>query len=307
MNRAESALAFISPIERDTWVRAAMALRSEFGDAALDVWLDWSRQADSFRELDARAVWKSCRGQGVTIGSLYHEARQSGWRDAGFQQPTAQQMADRQREAQERASKEGQERIRLAQAAARKAQWILDQCKPEQHAYLHSKGFAELEGLVWRPELETNLLCIPMRVNGKLVGLQMIDKTGGKKFLTRQITAGAEFCFDCRAQAASDWWTEGYGTALSLRACLDALKQPYRIHVCFSASNVKRMAHSGFVIADNDASGTGEAAARATGLPYWLAPDVGQDFNDVHKALGTFRASQALGRWIRETRGVSHG
>lgn len=307
MNRAESALQFISPIERDTWVRSAMALRSEFGDAARDMWLDWSRQADSFRELDARAVWKSCRGQGVTIGSLYHEARQNGWRDEGFQQPTAQQMADRQREARDRASAEGQERIRMAQAAARKADWILSQCVSERHAYLDSKGFTEAEGLVWRPEQESNLLCIPMRVSGKLSGLQMIDKTSQKKFLAGQVTSGAEFCFDCRAVAASDWWVEGFATGLSLRACLSAIKQPYRIHVCFSANNLQRMARSGFVVADNDASGTGEAAAKATGLPYWMAPSVGQDLNDFHKAHGLFRASQALGRWLRETKGRAHG
>ncbi len=74
MIRAEQALQFISPVERDLWVAMGMALQSEFGDAARDMWMDWSRQADSFRESDARAVWKSFRGTGVSIASLYHEA-----------------------------------------------------------------------------------------------------------------------------------------------------------------------------------------------------------------------------------------
>ena len=51
MNRAATALQFISPIERSVWVTMGMALSSEFGDAARDVWMDWSRQADSFKEL----------------------------------------------------------------------------------------------------------------------------------------------------------------------------------------------------------------------------------------------------------------
>ena len=302
MNRAENALQFISPIERDVWVSMGMALHSEFGDAARDVWMNWSRQAESFSELSSRSVWKSFRGAGVTIASLFHEAKQNGWRDEGFQKPTKQQIDDQRIEAQERHSKEGKERAKAAHKAAEKADWILSQCRREKHAYLDSKGFADIEALVWRPVQEQNLLCIPMYVGKSLVGLQMIDREGGKKYLSGQITAKAEFCMDTGAIDASDWWVEGYASALSLRACLNALKLRYRIHVTFSAGNLKRMAHSGYVIADNDESSTGEAAASATGLPYGLAPEVGQDINDFHKKHGTFRASQAIGKWLKDMR-----
>lgn len=299
IDRAASALQFISPVERSIWVSMGMALSSEFGDAAREIWMDWSRQADSFREGDARAVWKSFRGTGVSIASLYHEARQNGWRDEGFQHPTPEQMQAQAAAVQERASKEGKERIRLAHEAAKKADWILSQCKREKHAYLHSKGFADVEGLVWWPDEANNLLCIPMYVAGKLVGVQMVDREGGKKYLSGQITSQAEFCIDSGALRPTEWWVEGYASGLSLRACLHALKQRYRIHVTFSAGNLKRMAHSGYVIADNDESGTGEAAAKATGLPYWMPPDVSSDINDFQKKHGTFRASQEIGRWLR--------
>lgn len=300
MNRAESALQFISPVEREVWVSMGMALQSEFGDAARDIWMDWSRQADSFNEISARSVWKSFRGTGVTLGSLFHEARQNGWRDEGFQKPTQEQIDVQRRAAEERMSREGQERAKLAQKAAQKAAWILSQCKPERHAYLDSKGFSEIEGLVWRPQDEVNLLCIPMYVGRDLVGIQLIDKHGNKKFLKDQITSKAEFRIDSGAINASDWWVEGYASALSLRACLAALKLRYRIHVTFSAGNLKRIAHSGYVIADNDASQTGINSAIATGLPYWMDETVGNDINDFHKKQGTFRASQAIGRWLRE-------
>lgn len=300
MNRAESALRFISPVEREVWVSMGMALQSEFGDAARDIWMDWSRQADSFNEISARSVWKSFRGTGVTLGSLFHEARQNGWRDEGFQKPTQEQIDAQRRAAEERMSREGQERAKLAQKAAQKAAWILSQCKPERHAYLDSKGFSEIEGLVWRPQDEVNLLCIPMYVGRDLVGIQLIDKHGNKKFLKDQITSKAEFRIDSGAINASDWWVEGYASALSLRACLAALKLRYRIHVTFSAGNLKRIAHSGYVIADNDASQTGINSAIATGLPYWMDETVGNDINDFHKKQGTFRASQAIGRWLRE-------
>lgn len=297
MNRAQSALQFISPVERGTWVMAGMALHSEFGDAARDIWMGWSRGADSFNELSARSVWRSFRGTGVSIGSLFHEAKQQGWRDEGFQKPTAEQIEAHKRAAAERASKDGQERARLAAEAARKAAWIVGQCKQEKHAYLDSKGFREMTGLVWWPEPESNLLCIPMYVGRDLVGLQMIDRTGAKKFLFGQVTSQAEHQIDT-GLGAVDWWVEGYASAMSLRACLHALKLRYRIHVTFSAQNLQRMAHSGFVVADHDRSGVGQAVAESTGLPFYLPEVLGEDINDQHKRLGTFKCSQLLRRWM---------
>jgi len=302
MIRAEQALQFISPVERDLWVAMGMALQSEFGDAARDMWMDWSRQADSFRESDARAVWKSFRGTGVSIASLYHQAMQNGWRDQGYQAPTAEQREAHRIAAAERLTQEGQERIKLAQAASNKAEWILSQCRTERHAYLDSKGFPELEGLVWWAAEDVNLLCIPMHVGRNLVGVQLIDRTGSKKYLSGQITSKAEYCIDCGHANATDWWVEGYASGLSLRACLHALKLRYRIHITFSAGNLKRMAHSGYVVADNDASNTGALAAQATRLPYFLPPGVGCDINDMHQQDGTFKTSQTIGRWLRGLR-----
>jgi len=231
MMRESSALQFISPVERSTWVQMGMALQAGYGDAARDIWMDWSRGADSFRELDARAVWKSFKGTGISLASLFHEAKQNGWRDEEFQKPTAAQIAAQKRAAEERISVEGRERIKAAHAAAKKAHWILGQCKTEEHAYLDSKGFPKLKGLVWRPEDQTNLLCIPMLVNGALAGLQMIDRTGAKKFLSGQITSKAEFCISAGGIGCEHWWTEGYASGLSLQACLNALKLPYNIPI----------------------------------------------------------------------------
>jgi putative DNA primase/helicase len=306
MNRAASALQFISPVEREVWVSMGMALQSEYGDAARDVWMDWSRGADSFKEQDARAVWKSFRGTGVSVASLFHEAKQNGWIDDQRRAPpTRGQIEALQRVAAERHSAEGREPIRSAKAAAKKAEWILSQCVQEKHAYLHKKGFPDLLGLVWRPEQETNLLCIPMYVGRDLMGVQLIDKHGGKKYLSGQITSKAEFCISAGIGNAKDWWVEGYASGLSLRECLHALKLPYRIHITFSAGNLKRMAHSGYVVADNDASRTGQDAAIVTGLPYWLPPVAGEDVNDVWHREGTFRTSQMLRKWIQT--GGAHG
>ena len=183
--------------------------------------------------------------------------------------------------------------------AAVKAQSILKQSTYEQHAYLDGKGFPEMRGLVYRPEENTNLLVIPMRVGKQVVGCQLIDKDGGKKFLFGQRCAGAEHAID---GLGVDIWCEGYATGLSIRAVMAALKARCRIHVCFSAGNMEAMAKAagtGFVIADNDASETGEKAAKATGLPFFMPPVIGNDFNDLHKACGTFAASQTLRRFMQ--------
>lgn len=305
MNRAQSAIQFIPSDDRSTWIMVGMALRSEYGENARDIWMDWSRQADSFNESNARAVWRSFKKTGVSIASVFHEAKVNGWRDEGFQNPTREQIEARAQDSAERASKEGQEAIRLAKIAACKAKWIMDQCKPEKHAYLQMKGFPEAQGLVWRPDAETNLLCIPVYVGHDLSSVQMIDKHGVKKFLSNGITSGGEFCMDSGVINAADFWCEGYASGLSLRACLGAIKQPARIHVCFSAQNMKRMAHSGFVVGDNDKSRMGQEAASATGLPFWLPPVEGEDINDLWKREGTFRTSQVLRKWLQS--GGAHG
>jgi len=179
--------------------------------------------------------------------------------------------------------------------AARKADWIISQCKTLPHEYLKNKGFDD-SGFVWE---DKGLLVIPMRIAGRLVGCQLIDKDGQKKFLSGQRTSGAEFVFDARG---THIFCEGYATALSVRAALKSLKQSYIIHVCFSAGNMEKVAAvygKGIVVADNDSSGTGEMVARRIALPYFLPPKVGQDFNDFHREVGLLRSSFALNKLLR--------
>ena len=300
--RIQSALTFIPSDDRDTWLAMAMAIKSELGDFGFDLWDEWSSHASNYSATAARSVWKSCKGQGITLGTLFHTAKGNGWRDDEKHTPAspAQQHA-RRLEIEARQTRDGQERERAAQAAAKKAGWILHQCVNEQHAYLHSKGFGEAKGAVWHPDEEQNLLCIPMRIGETLVGLQMIDRNGGKRYLSGQRTSEAEYVISNNGRGAQDWYCEGYATGLSLRDCLQALRLRYRIHITFSAGNLAKVAAKygdGLVVADCDDSKTGERAAQKTGLPYYL-PEHG-DFNDAHRTNGLFRTSQALQKWLRE-------
>lgn len=178
--------------------------------------------------------------------------------------------------------------------AASKARWILIQCELDKHAYLDTKGFKEICLNVWRKEDQSPLLVIPMFFKHELCGCQLIDIDGNKKFLTGQRTNDATFTIGNKGR---HFLCEGYATGLSIQAVLTALHVNYVIHVCFSAGNLLRVAKTlpdAFVIADNDASGTGERVARESGLKWFMSEVVGEDFNDLHKRAGTFRASQIL-------------
>lgn len=184
------------------------------------------------------------------------------------------------------------------QEAARKAASILNQCQIGFHPYLERKGFKEEQGNVWKTD-DGLLLAIPMRVGHRLVGCQIINEEGGKKFLFGQRTSEAAFTLDNHGPHIL---CEGYATALSVKTAMKALKRRYTLHVCFSAGNMKKVAatlQGGFVVADNDASITGERTAKEIGWPYWMPDTVGMDANDVHQRDGLFKFSQSLGKVIK--------
>jgi putative DNA primase/helicase len=123
IERIREALHFTPASDREHWVRMGMAIKSELGDTGFDMWEVWSQQDESFDTKAARDVWKSIRAGGkVTIGTLFHEAKQHGWRDDGIRQmPTPEQVAERQRQNAERAAAEEAETTRERGDTAKKA------------------------------------------------------------------------------------------------------------------------------------------------------------------------------------------
>lgn len=82
--RIESALYAIPPdVDRVTWIKVGLALRSELGDNAETLWHDWSSGSANYRESDARSAWRSCgTSRATTIGTLFYIAQQHGWKPA---------------------------------------------------------------------------------------------------------------------------------------------------------------------------------------------------------------------------------
>lgn len=301
MIKAESALSFIPADDRDTWVMAAMALKDEYGEMGFDAWDNWSRTSEKYNRASAVATWRSIRGAGITIASLFAEAIKYGWKDnSERQRPSQEQLDARMRESEFRRSQDGIKRAKQAKDAVRESSVILKNCVTEQHSYLDLKGFPEERGLVWRKTEHENLLIIPMRKGKDLTGIQKIDRDGTKKFNFGCNPIGSEFLIDNSGHGALDWWTEGYASGLSLREVLKAIGLRYRIHICFSAHNLAVMAKTGIVIADHDASGTGEKAAKTTGLPYYLPDVVGEDINDEWRRIGAFGSSLKLRKFMQK-------
>lgn len=190
--------------------------------------------------------------------------------------------------------------------AMRKAVSLLNASGYSSHPYLEAKGFPDEQGNVLTIDDEPVLL-IPMRAGGNLVGVQQIWPDGRKRFLFGQRTAGATFCFNNKG---INVLCKGYATALSIRSAFKQLKQRYMIHVCFSAGNMARVADQlepGLVVADNDASGTGQQVAADIGWPTWISDRTGEDANDYHRRVGLFAFSQNIQDSMLKIRALRHG
>lgn len=261
----------ISDLVMNRWVRCATVdhPRKRNGSYKLDGTIGW---VQNFANMEKPAMWRDKHSKPVDRSEMLRNI----------------EKAEKQR-------KEKQAK------AAKKAAWIMHNAKCGHHEYLASKGFPKEKGWVWEGKL-----VIPMRIGGELVGCQLIEGgTGLKRFLAGQITKGATAGFDTKGRVIL---CEGYATALSVRAALKYAKIRYNIKVCFSAGNMAEIASSYpdcFVIADHDASGTGQRVAKKTGRPYWLSPIVGEDANDYMNRVGVEEFASVLTEALMEGTGCT--
>ena len=179
-----AALFSIPADDRETWVMCAMALKSEMGEAGFDLWDAWSRQSEAYKAGDAKAVWRSVKPTGgVTVASLYHEAKQRGWQGEAL--VIAPPDPAEQRRRAEVAAAEEASRERAAQRAVQVATKMLGEAELLPHSYLATKGFLDAQGLVIAKD---NLLLLPMRgeANGEVQSLQTITRGRTEKIPARR-------------------------------------------------------------------------------------------------------------------------
>ncbi|MEA9756701.1 plasmid replication protein, CyRepA1 family [Xanthomonas campestris pv. raphani] len=196
---------------------------------------------------------------------------------------------------------------RLAAADAARIAWESASPDCDKHAYLRSKGVAAyglrvatttLRARLWDAErarwvneaivVRAGDLLVPVRLpDGQLVNVQRIDATGRKLFLRGGQKRGGFFLIEGTGRT---WLCEGAATGASIHEATSAA-----VVVAFDAGNLIHCASlADAVAADNDANGTGQRAAEATGLPWACPVAVGEDFNDLHQRQGIQAVRLAL-------------
>lgn len=81
-DRIADALACVPPdVPYPAWRDIGMAIHAELGDAGFGLWDRWSSRGEKYPGPDqCRRVWESFRGEGITLGTLFHHAYQWGYR-----------------------------------------------------------------------------------------------------------------------------------------------------------------------------------------------------------------------------------
>lgn len=67
------------------WLFAGMALKDRYGAQGRLIWDAWS--SISYKEFSAETQaikWRSFRGKGITVGTIYHYAKEAGWKPTRF-------------------------------------------------------------------------------------------------------------------------------------------------------------------------------------------------------------------------------
>lgn len=253
------ALAAIPPdLDREQWVRLAMAIKSELGNAGFELWDAWSQQAQAYSAVDARDAWKSIKAGGrVQVGTLFMVAKGHGFRFPDDTAPAlspaeqAKQAAERERLAvekqrQQQAQEEAYRR-RAAEAAthARRA-WAVATTNG-QSAYLVRKG-VQAVGVRLQPD---GTVLVPMvDAAGELQNLQLIapnkptteQEAAGvleKRFLPGGRKSGLWCPLGVFDGAAAIMLTEGLATGASVHAA-----GGWPVAVAFDAGNLVNVARA---------------------------------------------------------------
>lgn len=301
-----AALAHVSPdLPREEWVRVAMALKSELGDAGYALFDEWSRPGKTYNAADVRSTWRSIRPEGgVTIATLLHLAREGGWRPPRGMRAPRMPREERERleaERREREKRAAEERTSEQARAAERARAIWEAAANGGVSPYLARKRVGARGV--RIEADGTVV-VPLRdAEGALWNVQRIAPDGAKLFVPGARVKGlwhligalpAECAIVC----------EGYATGATLHEA-----SGYPVAVAFSAGNLAavaaelRRAHPAMplVVAADDDRATAErtgrnpgreaaeeaarAAAAAVIVPEGLA-DGETDFNDLARRCG---------------------
>lgn len=239
----------------------------------------WLRFPGAGKSRSNRSGWCRVISPTLAIFGDWSSGLTQTWKDGAYQEDENSQRLLNEARQREREFEAAQRR-KQAEVAA-EAQKLVNLAMPYGHPYLVAKGFPGFAGLVHGEHLVVPVRDVDRYSN--LMTAQLIAADGTKRFLPGGRARGGIHRLGM-SNASHIALCEGYATGLSI---LDAMKRIYRsfaVVTCFSARNLELIATrypTAVVCADNDASKTGEEAAKRTGLRWIMPSDVGTDFNDV--------------------------
>ena len=285
LDEARYALGWCSPdTDRETWVKIGMAAHA--AGLSLDDFDSWSQGGGSYNKATVRSVWRSfAGGSGFTAATLFWYARQEGWKPAGDLKPLPVRKPTPKVD-------DAEQVVRKHRAAAARAASLYAEAGPvdSSNPYLKLKGVAAPEGV---KQARNGALLVPMYCakTGDLVNLQSIG-VGEKLYQAGAQKQGAYFEIKGIGPRI---FTEGLATGATVH---EATGRP--VVLVFDAGSlplaVELLAEEGDEIAaDNDNAhrhhdllgkkiatyGVGHKKAAEAGLPFYLPPMAGLDFNDI--------------------------
>lgn len=326
LDACRAMLAHLSPdLPRDEWAAVAMALKSEHGEAAFEVFDAWSKRGEKYQVAAARSTWRSVKaGGGVGIGTLVHLAKAAGWRPESVQTPAPPSPAESKAAAEVRRAAAEAERARQAQrqreCAMRAAELWAEAAEglsaelASAAPYLVRKRLQGSHGARFAPG---GVLRVPMRdAAGELWNVQDIGPDGAKLYAAGRggRKAGLFHMIGEPDGAPVLLLAEGFATAASAH---EATGRPAA--VAFDAGNLAAVARDlrGLhpkarvaILADNDRDTerrTGrnpgrEAADKAARAVRGVAvapkaselPEGGSDWNDAAANVGRERVAALI-------------
>lgn len=243
-------------LDRETWVRLAMAVKAELGADGFELWDTWSSEAKDYCATDARDTWRSIKADGgVTVGTLFGIAKDHGFRfpDAPAEAMTPEALAELEHKQAEQQTRrqaaqaaEAEQYRRRAEKAARDADELWAEAADEGASpYLLRKG-VQAHGVRF---MRDGTVLVPLRdVAGTLHNLQRIaprsptEEEHARGLTEKRFLAGGRKrgLFHVIGQAADlVLMAEGYATAASLH---EASGRP--VVVAFDAGNLAAVAEA---------------------------------------------------------------
>ena len=283
-------LDYLDPHDRDVWLKAAMALKQEYGDEARYIWEQWSKKASNYCPKSAESVWRSCGNGTISMGTLFFLAKKSGWRNKGKLCPRSYRELSHQKSELVNISRCVDEIIRPHKI------WYASKPASPDHPYLKKKGIAP-----YGIRLLNCSLVIPLYSCDELVGFQFVNPDGCKRFLKGNKLSGSYAVIGVLNPEANNVYVcEGYATGATIYAHTGA-----PVLCAMSSANIKKVAiavrckmpSTHIVVAgDNDHMTAGNPgrkaafeAAHAVGgevlLPQFPSGHPGTDWNDLAQLL----------------------